>query len=87
MHGEGRMLNDRSTDAHETLAFHVINGNQNVSSKHHFWVNKKHLCVEKINTSKANVRKEKRMIFQKKQKRKATSIIKKSRLSSAFFLH
>ena len=32
------MPDGRCTDAHETLAFNVINGNQNVSSKHHFWV-------------------------------------------------
>ena len=56
MHGEVWMFD---TDAHETLAFHLINGSQNVSSKHHFWINRKHLCVKKINTSKENVRKEK----------------------------
>ena len=85
MHGELRMPDGRCTDAHETLAFHLINGSQNVSSKHHFWVNRKHLCVEKINTSKWEKKKD--WWYFKRSKKKATFTVKNSRLSSAFFLY
>jgi len=47
MHGELRMPDGRCTDAQETLAFNVINGNQNVSSKHHFWVKDQHFKKRK----------------------------------------